>query len=74
MFFLVAIRLRQPPALGVVGADIFGDGLGMRQFLAQAFEYQRLDGLARDLAAVRAGAAVTKARAVPFGVRAERSW
>ena len=43
VFFAVAVLPRQATALFVIGLDIFGDRLGVCEFIAQAFEHQRLD-------------------------------
>ncbi|WP_246799413.1 hypothetical protein [Bradyrhizobium sp. CCBAU 51753] len=77
MLLAVATLLGQAPPLGVVGADIFGDCLGIGELLAQAFKHQGLDSRARNLAAVAADAALAKCRALhavrlPLPLRADR--
>src|SRR6201987_1147018 len=77
MLLAVATLLGQAPALGVVGADIFGNCLGIGELLAQAFKHQGLDSRARNLAAVAAHAALAECRALhavrlPLPLRADR--
>ncbi|WP_244622234.1 hypothetical protein [Bradyrhizobium ivorense] len=77
MLLAIATLLGQAPALGVVGADIFGDCLRIGELLAQAFKHEGLDSRARNLAAVAAYAALAECRALhamrlPFPLCADR--
>ena len=65
------------PALGVVGADIFGNCLGIGELLAQAFKHQGLDSRGAKPAAVGADTALAECRALhvvglPLPLRADR--